>query len=186
VRTRTIFSFIRIRTCGYVLLKFLWRADPGVLIRTSEPQSIFYGAARIRACGSGRAEPLYVFFFLCRADPGLRILKKKYSPWWRADPGSTDPGVRTVKKNSSPWWRADPGSTDPGVRTVIWKFWWRADPGVRIRASKPLYGKLWWCADPGVRIRASHIFLEACTLNFISGSIPDAWIQKQVVVSVKS
>jgi len=45
---------------------------------------------------------------------------------------------------------------------------------------------IWWRVDPGLRIRASHLFLETCTLIFISGFMPDAWIQKHVVVSVKS
>ena len=56
------------------------------------------------------------------------------------------------------------GSADPGVETVIY-----ADAWIRV-----------------LRILASHLFLEICTLIFISGFMPDAWIQKHVVVSVKS
>ena len=35
-------------------------ADPGA----QKPLSIFYDAARIRDCGSGRAEPLSIFYVL--------------------------------------------------------------------------------------------------------------------------
>jgi hypothetical protein len=100
--------------------------------------------------------------------------------------GGTDPGVRTVVKNFYDDARIreygsgrqnhcqeilmvtrGSGSTDPGVRTAVKKL------PVATRGSGS--------TDPGV----TH-FSETCILNFISGSIPDAWVQKHVAVSVKS
>ncbi len=59
------------------------------------------------------------------------------------------------------------GSTDPGVITAVKKL--------------PMVTRGSGSTDPGV----THLS-ETCTLNFISGSIPDAWVQRHVVVSVKS
>jgi uncharacterized protein (DUF433 family) len=98
-----------------------------VLIRTSEPQSIFYGAARIRACGSGRAEPLYVFFYMPRgsgtADPKKNILHD-------------DARIRGVRIRASEPLKKILLHDDARIR------------GVRIRASELLYEN-----SDGARIR---------------------------------
>ncbi len=76
------------------------------------------------------------------------------------------------------------GSGDPGVRTTI-KFYDAqirgCGSGRQNRSYLFMMTRGSGSADPGV----THL-LEACTLNFISGSTPDTWIQKHVVVSVKS
>jgi hypothetical protein len=52
-----------------------------VLIHASEPQLIFYDAARIRECGSGRQNRIQKKFFMMTRGSG-----------------NVDPGVRTVFK----------------------------------------------------------------------------------------